>query len=428
MKRFVIVGVGGRGTDSYAATIIKEFAGRVEIVGIHDSNPKRMEACNRLLGANLPMYTDFDEMLRKARPDAVVVTSKDSTHAQYVVKALDAGCMTYSEKPLCTSVDHIRAIRAAAARSTAKGYVTHNMRFVPDIEVIKQHLVNGAIGKILHISFAETLDRYHGADYFRRWHRFMENSAGLLIHKSSHHFDIVNWFADSVPETVTALGRQAFYGSNGPFHGNRCSDCPHTGTCEFYADVFKSERMRIMYKEPEVVDGYFRDGCVFDPRIDITDTISASIAYRNGVVANYSLVAYAAYESMRVAIEGTLGRIEIFHRYGTSWAVGNTQNDGKGSLANDGEDAGSYQKSHLYLPRERKRLEITAPPATGGHGGSDPKLREYLFGDSIIPDPLRQKAPLEEGIQAVLVGLAANASIQRQGAPIAVQGMCGGES
>jgi hypothetical protein len=141
---------------------------------------------------------------------------------------------------------------------------------------------------------------------------------------------------------------------------------------------------------------------VFDPRIDIADTVSASIAYRNGVIANYSLIAYAAYESMRIAIEGTLGRIEIFHRYGTSWAVGHAQNDGKSSLANDGEDAESYQKTFLILPRERKRLDITA-----------------------LADPLRQKAPLEEGMQAVLVGLAANASLQSQGAPVAVQDMCG---
>ncbi len=37
-------------------------------------------------------------------------------------------------------------------------------------------------------------------------------SGGLLIHKASHHFDILNWFADSIPDTLTALGSTKFYG------------------------------------------------------------------------------------------------------------------------------------------------------------------------------------------------------------------------
>ena len=50
----------------------------------------------------------------------------------------------------------------------------------------------------MHFEWA--LDTVHGADYFRRWHREKKNSGGLLVHKSSHHFDLVNWWLGDVPD------------------------------------------------------------------------------------------------------------------------------------------------------------------------------------------------------------------------------------
>ena len=53
---------------------------------------------------------------------------------------------------------------------------------------IKDMLMSGAIGEIVAVDFSWHLDRVHGADYFRRWHRYKERSGGLLVHKSTHHF------------------------------------------------------------------------------------------------------------------------------------------------------------------------------------------------------------------------------------------------
>ncbi|MCK5806043.1 MAG: gfo/Idh/MocA family oxidoreductase, partial [Lentisphaeria bacterium] len=287
---------------------------------------------------------------------------------------------------------------------------------------LRRRILAGDIGKVLSIQFTETLDRFHGADYFRRWHRFMENSAGLMVHKASHHFDIINWLADSLPVTATGQGRLSFYGAKGPFRGTRCSDCPHTADCPFYADVFKSERNQILYKAPEVLDGYFRDGCVFDSRINIPDTVAATISYENDVIASYALIAYASYESMRIAVEGTKGRLEYFKRYGTSWAVGHAGKENEVSLANDGEDVDDSRQFMFFLPHEESIEHVPEIKVAGGHGGSDPQLREFLFGDVAHEDPLNQKAPLEDGIQAVLVGLAINESIADGGMAVSVQG------
>ncbi|MEK8174859.1 Gfo/Idh/MocA family oxidoreductase [Streptomyces sp. M19] len=60
--------------------------------------------------------------------------------------------------------------------------------------------------------FEWLLDVRHGADCFRRWHREKEHSGGLMVHKSSHHFDLVNWWLGARPEEVFGYGRLGFYG------------------------------------------------------------------------------------------------------------------------------------------------------------------------------------------------------------------------
>ncbi|MDD3954724.1 MAG: Gfo/Idh/MocA family oxidoreductase [Lentisphaeria bacterium] len=421
MKRFCIVGTGGRGTASYAEPILKEFPGRIEIVGLYDINPLRCEACKQILKRpDIPVFTDFKAMLDTVQPDGVIVTTKDCTHAEYVLECLKRNIAVYSEKPLCTTRKQCMDIRRAAARSSAPAYVTHNMRFGPDMAKFKELLQNGAIGKVLHIQFTETLDRFHGADYFRRWHRLYDNTGSLLIHKASHHFDLINWFADSRVKTVTGQGALSFYGRKGAFRGKRCSTCAYAGDCEFYADVFASEHNRILYREAEKADHYYRDGCVFDRKIDIPDTYAATMAFENGIIGSYSLIAYASYESMHIAVEGSEGRLEYIKRYGTSWAVGHKNSNKEVSLANDGEDLDDSRTFFMLTEMGKKMERIPEVQVTGGHGGADPALREALFCGSGA-DPLGQRAPMEEGIQAVLVGISVMDSIRAGGKLVNVQ-------
>ena len=423
VRKVVVVGTGGRSLGSFIKPLSTEFGDNVKVVGLYDINPARIKSAQKIIETNIPEFDNFETMLETTGADSVVVCSIDSTHAEYVTKALNKGLDVFSEKPLCTTFKQVEAIREAARKSSSAGMVTHNMRFGSNEAMIKKMIQDGKLGKILHIQFSEYLDRYHGADYFRRWHRKKENSGGLLLQKSSHHFDLINWFADSKPIRVTGLGRLAFYGRNGKFHGKRCSNCKHAESCELYADVFINEVMQTLYRDAEHEDGYFRDACVFGPEIDITDTINSSITYENGIEASYSLIAYASYEGMDVHIEGTNGRLDLHLRHNTSWAVGHKEADtSNGSLANDGANEDDVDSLKFYTPNGKVE-DITQQKVEGGHGGSDPALRKMLFGSEKIADPLGQKAKLEEGIQAVLVGIATNKSVELGGQPINPQTM-----
>ena len=97
------------------------------------------------------------------------------------------------EKPLTIDPESTRQIAEAVERTGRQVVVTHNYRYSPRNSALKELIKNGSIGTPLSVTFEWVLDTAHGADYFRRWHRDKTNSGGLLIHKASHHFDLVNW-------------------------------------------------------------------------------------------------------------------------------------------------------------------------------------------------------------------------------------------
>jgi predicted dehydrogenase len=71
---------------------------------------------------------NFDRMIGETRPDIVMVTTVDATHARYIIRALELGCDVLSEKPLCTDEEQCQAILDAQKKSGKKVTVTFNAR------------------------------------------------------------------------------------------------------------------------------------------------------------------------------------------------------------------------------------------------------------------------------------------------------------
>ncbi|MBD3291508.1 MAG: gfo/Idh/MocA family oxidoreductase [Armatimonadia bacterium] len=410
-KRYALVGTGHRALGMFAKPLCNDFPDTAELVGLCDANPLRVDAVAAMLPKPVPTFTDFDAMLAATEPDAVAVATKDCSHTDYVIAALRAGRRVICEKPLCTTADQCRAILDTEARSDGECRVTHNARYGATDTAIRDIIQSGRLDRVLTMHFHETLDRCHGADYFRRWHRVRANSGGLLIHKACHHFDCLNWWADSEPVWVSAQGSRQFYGDRGPFCGPRCSDCPHVDDCDFYTDLFQKDVYRRLYRECESADGYFRDGCVFDPEIDIEDQMGVLIRYANGVEVSYTLVAYSPYESQRVFIEFERGRLEYTIRYNTGFASGSQRVPGIEELMTE--------SVKLYVPGEGVE-DVPLERTEGGHGGADPQLRADHFGRDWDAEPTERMASLKEAVNAVLIGAAANRSIAT-GEPVEVQ-------
>ncbi len=395
MKTYALAGCSGRAIGMFARPIQEKFSEHARLVGKFDPNYKRMEYYDRQLKQPVPSYTSFEKMVAEQRPDCVIVATMDSYHHQYIIGALEVGVDVICEKPMTIDDEKCRAILAAEKASGKKVTVTFNCRHVPYISRIREAIRDGAVGKPLSVHFEWFLDRKHGADYFRRWHRRKENSGGLLVHKATHHFDMVNWFLEEEPETVFALGSRRFYGPTREARGERCLTCEYKKTCELYWDITGEGGGAIdikgLYLDAEDVDGYYRDRCVFSPEIDIEDTMSVTVRYSGGAILSYSLVAHSPYEGWNMSINGTRGRLELQEHH-SGERVSEPSNfirqfDCEGGLT-----------TH----------EVVKP--VGEHGGGDDRLLRRLFVGG-APDPLGVMADSHAGAMSILTGIAANKSI-----------------
>ena len=277
--------------------------------------------------------------------------------------------------------------------------VTFNYRYGPDAMKIKEILMGREIGEITSVDFHWYLDVYHGASYFRRWHGFKQCSGSLLVHKASHHFDLMNWWLDAEPVEVNAYGELRRYGYNGAVRGERCMNCPHKASCEFFWDITKDEHAMNLYVKAESADGYIRDSCVFRSKINIWDTMSVQVRYHNRVPMSYSLNAFMPYEGFAVGFNGTQGRLDVRAYHAQPWKVD--------SLA-DFRITQSFKNSRTFA--------LTS--GEGSHWGADQVMQDQIFRDP-KPDPLGRRAGSREGALSALIGIAARHSIE-QGRPVKI--------
>ncbi|MEZ2126153.1 MULTISPECIES: Gfo/Idh/MocA family protein [unclassified Sinorhizobium] len=385
--RYVLVGAGHRGSTMWGRDLVERWSKEVELVAICDLNAMRAESSRNYIGVSVPIYTDFDELLRIERPELVVVCTRDSTHDDLIVKAMEAGANVISEKPLTTTPEKIKRILEAERRTGRRLDVSFNYRFAPTAARIKELLNSGVIGDVTSVDFHWYLNTSHGADYFRRWHAFVENSGSLFVHKATHHFDLLNWYLDSDPDTVSAFADLVHYGRKGPFRGKRCRTCPHKGECDYFLDISAVPLLQELYEEPSTVDGYVRDACVFREDIDIPDTMVASIRYKNGVQVSYSLNTYMPIEGHHIAFNGHKGRIELRQYEQQAWTV--------------------PPADEIVVMKNFDGVErIWVPHSSGGHYGGDDRLRNMLLRAG-PNDELRQRAGSRAGAMSVLCGVAA---------------------
>ena len=147
MKKYVLVGTGWRGTFSYAEPLVKEYADCAELAAVCDINGKRARFVSEHLSeGKIPVYTDFDQMLKDHKPDVVIVTTKDCAHEQYIVKALEFGCDVISEKPMTTTDEMCARILEAEKRTGHKVTVTFNLRFMNFYVRLKELMMSGLVG------------------------------------------------------------------------------------------------------------------------------------------------------------------------------------------------------------------------------------------------------------------------------------------
>jgi predicted dehydrogenase len=428
-RRYVLVGPGHR-AKMYLDAIAGPHRDDAELVGLLEPNPGRLGVqLKRLSAAGLDADAivtgppdELEQVITKTGADRLIVTSPDYTHAGLIARGLGAGVDVVVEKPLTIDPESTRQIVEAVDRTGREVVVTHNYRYSPRNSGLKQLVKSNAIGTPLSVTFEWVLDTAHGADYFRRWHRDKTNSGGLLIHKASHHFDLVNWLLADAPTKVYARGGVRFYGAeNAAARG--MAPGPDRGTHDgehspWELDLRNDPNLRELYYDNESHDGYRRDQNVFGPGVTTEDNLAVIVDYDRGATLSYALNAHSPWEGYRIAVNGTEGRAELEVVERTAVLV-----DAGGNVVVDPsaqpESASRTGGERLTLQRHWEAAQdVPIEQGEGGHGGGDALLLSDVFrgpGD----DWLERPSNWLDGVRSIAVGMAGNESL-RTGLPVKI--------
>ncbi|MCU1528191.1 MAG: dehydrogenase [Frondihabitans sp.] len=418
--RYGLIGSGMR-ARMYLEAMTTAHADGAQLVALFDVNEGRLEYHARALeaaGVARPLLCspdDLERVVREQRIDRIIVTSPDRTHAEMVVRAQAAGADVVVEKPLTIDAAGCRSIVDSVETTGRNVVVTFNYRYSPRNSALKEVVQSGRIGDVTSVHFEWVLDTNHGADYFRRWHRDKANSGGLLIHKASHHFDLVNWWIDDVPARVFASGGLRFYGAE-QAERRGLGTRPERGTTAeaandpFLLDLRTDEVLEALYLENERFDGYRRDQDVFSEGISIEDNLSLVVDYEKGASMSYSLNAHSPWEGYTVSINGTKGRAEL--RVVERGSLVERDTIDPSASPDNGQAQSLRPPSETLLVQSHwgEAEEVVIADGGTAHGGGDVRLLRDVF-EGAGPDPLGRPAGWLDGIRSVAVGIAGNASL-----------------
>ena len=197
--RVLVVGVGNMGLSHALAY---EKIDGFELVGLCSRSIRGRNDLPAEL-ASLPRYEDVDEALAESRPDAVSINTYPDTHEELCLKAFDAGCHVFVEKPLATTVDGAQAVVDKAREAGKKLVVGYILRVHP----AWQEFIERArtLGKPL-VMRMNLNQQSRGPAW--NWHRNLMDSLTPIVDCGVHYVDVMCQMTGAKPVRVHGIGAQ----------------------------------------------------------------------------------------------------------------------------------------------------------------------------------------------------------------------------
>jgi predicted dehydrogenase len=217
--RFGIVGLGWA-ARSFHVPALRRIAS-VELVGGADSSAEQRTSWER--ETKLPSYASLDELLDRARPDAVVVATPPDSHAPICLSLLDAGTHVFCEKPFVSTVEEADRVLAAAEEAGRQVAVNHEYREIPTYAALREQIGQPDVGRIVFCQIWQLMDVAPWSEPVA-WRAAMPNRT--LFEGGVHLVDLLVSFFGESPRAVYA--RHSAGIGNG-----RQADAIHLVTLEF---------------------------------------------------------------------------------------------------------------------------------------------------------------------------------------------------
>jgi len=174
------------------------FHPNCNVVGMSEQNLARRQKAAGLY-PHIPTFENYQDMLDKAKPEAVVIATPPANHADIAINAIASGAHVLVEKPLATSSEDCDIILEAARDAGKTVMVDHTFLFYSPITYLADIIRKGELGTLLYY------------DSVRVNLGGFQPRVNVLWDLAPHDIAILDLFTNNaVPEKVVAIGVKHF--------------------------------------------------------------------------------------------------------------------------------------------------------------------------------------------------------------------------
>lgn len=315
-------------------------------------------------------FASWEELLVQPRlSDAAMVCTQDRHHYAPALEALRAGYHVLLEKPMSPDWRECVELGKQAEQSERLLTICHVLRYSPFFQTIKGLLDEGRIGRLMAMQHNENVGYWHQAhSYVRGNWRSSEQSSPMILAKSCHDMDIMQWLVGGECESVASYGSLTHFRPESAPEGAplRCLDgCPAADDCVYYApniylhadygwkQAASSPVNSYEARYQALVDGPY-GRCVYHCDNDVVDHQVVSMSFNNDVTAVFTMSAFTEESSRTLKLMGTKGEI-------------------RASMETN------QIELRLFGSGKREIIELTDAGGHVGHGGGDLRLvRDFV--------------------------------------------------
>ena len=362
----VVAGFGCRG-KAYSR-ILQSYGDAAKVVAVAEPIDIRRNYAQRML--SLPdsaLYHDWREIAALPKmAEFAIIGLQDRDHHEAALAFIDKGYHLLLEKPIASTAKECKEITEAAERKGVKVVVCHVLRFTKFYCAIKDIIDQGTLGEIISMECKECVGNVHQSHSFVRgnW-RNEETSAPMLLAKSCHDMDIIQWLIGKKCTRVHSFGSLTYFKPENKPAGapDRCTDgCPHADSCPYNAiKLYYDDKKNLWFRgvatldleapSDAAVEKALREGpygrCVFTCDNDVVDHQVVNLEFEGGSTVSFTMNAF-----------NRGGR--YIHIYGTKGELSGTMGSGPLTL-------------YSFATKTYTEIDTKATGTTlvSGHGGGD---------------------------------------------------------
>ncbi|MGL4635410.1 MAG: Gfo/Idh/MocA family protein [Beijerinckiaceae bacterium] len=319
------------------------------------SREQSAAAVASVMGKTPQAFNNHQDLLDKGAVDALVIASPNDTHKDILadIFAAKRTLPVLVEKPVCTNTEDCNWLASKGNAHKAPIWVAMEYRYMPPVQELMAEIRNGTIGNLQMLAIRE--HRFPFLEKVGDWNRFNKRTGGTLVEKCCHFFDLMRLIMADDPVRVYASGAM---------------DVNHQD--ELYAG-----------DKPDIIDNAY-----------------VIVDFKSGRRALLDLCMFAegSYWQETITATGSTGRVEAFI-------------PGPARFWPGGEERHSEIEISLREPKGPQRRAVHVDEAilkAGDHHGST--YYQHLGFNKAVVSGGKVDVTLQDGLKAVLIGLAAEQS------------------